>query len=246
MQKHPILVIDDDPHSCELLTSILTEAGLDVLTAPDGLSGIQTARAANPAVILLDIIMPGMDGITTCRELKQNPFLRSIPVIGITASANSHYGMEAFRAGAEYFLPKPFGAASLVRMVQQSVRSTDGNTDKRCIPRHHRFRAEIPLRCLIGQEGNASREIAGRTGNVALGGLSVFLPERLDCGTLLSVQLKLPEGTITAEAIVRWHGSQPAGKGWVPHGIQFHGFANDASSVSYKLFLSRIAAASPT
>ncbi|MFQ5839145.1 MAG: response regulator [Candidatus Methylomirabilales bacterium] len=236
MQKRPILIIDDDRHSCELLTSILKEAGFAVFTAADGLSGIEQARTVHPAVIILDMIMPGMDGISTCRELKRDPSLKSIPVIGVTASRDSHYTEEAFRAGAEYFLPKPFGAASLLRVV---------NAANRSFPRHPRFPAEIPVRCLIGRERNTTREIEGRTGNIGLGGFLLFLPERLERGTILSVELKPPAGPITAKATVSWQGPHPRGDGLVPHGIQFRDFADDQSFVLYKLYLSRMAARPP-
>ncbi len=65
MQTRPILVIDDDSQFCELVTAILEQADFGVLSAPDGLSGLELARTAQPAVIILDMMMPGIDGINS-------------------------------------------------------------------------------------------------------------------------------------------------------------------------------------
>ncbi len=81
-----VLVIDDEPDLCTLVGFLLTGAGFKVHSATDGLSGIQLARATKPSVILLDMIMPGLDGLSTCQRLKQDPVLSRIPVVGITAS----------------------------------------------------------------------------------------------------------------------------------------------------------------
>jgi len=117
MRKRPILIIDDNRDLCDLVTSVLGGAGFEVLSAPDGLSGLESARRSRPAAILLDMMMPGLDGLDTCRRLKKDRVLGVIPVIAITATGDLRYTERAFYAGAEFFLPKPFGAESLVHVV---------------------------------------------------------------------------------------------------------------------------------
>src|SRR3989304_1458779 len=96
MRNRPILVIDDDPHSLELVSAILGEADFEVLSAADGASGIELARTARPAVIILDMMMPGIDGINTLQTLKRDPVVKDIPVIAIRAPSPAgalSYGM---------------------------------------------------------------------------------------------------------------------------------------------------------
>ena len=77
MPKRSILVIDDNPQMRELITAILTSAGFEVHSAPDGISGIELARTVQPAAIVLDMMMPGIDGIDTLERLKRDLVLFS-------------------------------------------------------------------------------------------------------------------------------------------------------------------------
>jgi len=79
VQTRPILVIDDDQVLRELAGSVLTGAGFRVLEAPDGLAGIKLAQTAQPAVILLDMTLPGLDGVRTCQRLKQDEPSQTFP-----------------------------------------------------------------------------------------------------------------------------------------------------------------------
>lgn len=88
MKNRPILIIDDEPDFREVVSSVLTKAGFRVLAAPDGPQGIVMARASQPAVILVDMLMPDMDGIETCERLKLDPGLEDIPVVGVTGSTD--------------------------------------------------------------------------------------------------------------------------------------------------------------
>ncbi len=242
IKTRPILVIDDDPRSCELVVSILEGAWFKVLSAPDGPSGIETARAAQPAVIILDMMMPGINGVETCQRLKQDPILRDIPVVGVTASADPTYTAKVFRAGAEFFLPKPFSAHGLIHVVKLAEELAQNDPRRHRRGPHPRFPAELPVRCLAGGEEGATREIVGRTGNVSLGGLLLLLPERLAPGTVFRLWLRLPEGAIPAEGVVVWQNPQPMGDGRIRHGTRLLGFANNADLVRYRRYLSQIAA----
>lgn len=245
MRNRPILIIDDDPQVCELVIDILTGADFDVVAAPNGPAGIELARTARPAVIILDMMMPGMDGINTLRDLKRDPLLKNIPVVGITASADLTYTQKAFRTGAQFFLPKPFRAASLLRVVELAADAAERHTPMHRRRRHPRRPAEVAVRCFVPGEAETTRQVAGETSNVSLGGLLLKLPETLDPGTDLRLALGLPEGPITAKGMVMWQDPKPSGEGTFRHGIQFLGFTQEAGLSQYRNYLSQIAVSPP-
>jgi CheY-like chemotaxis protein len=238
MLKRPILVIDDDPLFCELITAGLTDLGFQVLSAHDGPSGIELARAAQPVVILLDMMMPEVDGIATCKHLKQDPIVGNIPVIGITASIEATYPEQAFQAGAEFFLAKPFRLPYLVEILALAVKRSPHAGDRRASPR---FPADLPVRRLIPGDRKATWEAVGRTANVSLGGLMVFLLERLPAGTLLDLTLDLPDRPVPAKGTVIWQGPPRQGDGKAPHGIRFVRFAENTGLAAYRRYLSQVA-----
>lgn len=102
-----ILIVDDNPSTLEVLFDFLMNAGFRVLIAQDGESAILKVAEASPDVILLDIIMPGIDGFETCRRLKANPATREIPVIFMTALAQTSVVVKGFELGAVDYITKP-------------------------------------------------------------------------------------------------------------------------------------------
>ncbi|MFQ5803067.1 MAG: two-component system response regulator [Candidatus Methylomirabilales bacterium] len=240
MGTRPILVIDDDHAVCELVTSILTSTGFTVHSASDGPTGIETARAEQPAVILLDMMMPGIDGISTCQRLKRDPVLADIPVVGVTGSDNLRYAGRAFCAGAAFFLAKPFGLNALVNVVELALESAQRGDPMDRRRRRPRFLAEVPVRCLIGQDAEATREVVGQTGNMSLSGLLLLLPEEIVPGTSLRLRLGLPEGPITADGTVIWQDPQSLEDGRTPHGIRFVRFVEEADLVRYRRLLGEL------
>lgn len=108
MKRDTILIIDDVPNNVKLLLTFLTEAGFEVLIAQDGQDGIETAEYAHPDLILLDIMMPGIDGFEVCRQLKSQPQTQSIPIIFMTALTQTTDKMKGFQMGAEDYVTKPF------------------------------------------------------------------------------------------------------------------------------------------
>lgn len=245
MQNRPILIIDDDPRICELIIDILTGADFNVISAPDGPAGIDLARMTQPAVIILDMMMPGTDGLNTLKDLKRDPVLTHIPVIGITASADLSYTEKAFRTGAQFFLPKPFRAASLLRVVELAADAAQRHTPMQRRRRHPRRRAQVAVRCFVPGEEDTIRQIKGHTGNVSLSGLMLLLPETLAPGTGFRLALGLPQGPITAKGTIMWQDPQPAGDGRFRHGVQFLGFTQDTSLSQYRNYLSQIAVSPP-
>ncbi|MBW8057925.1 MAG: response regulator [candidate division NC10 bacterium] len=260
MAKSRILVIDPDPKSSKLLTSILRAADYAVLTAVNGQSGIQTAEAAVPVVIILEMVLQGEDGISVCNQIKKNPVLKCVPVIGMTASADGRYQEKAFRAGAESFLTKPISIPSLLQLVQlaehsaqrkpapadaqPAARSARRDTDEPGARRDHRFKAALPVKCLIDPETKVPREIVGETANVSFGGVHIWLPQWVTLGTVLSLRLELPTGTITVEGQVSWKDEQPTGPGLHGHGIELSRFKDDSDMLKYKVYLNELAAGS--
>jgi CheY-like chemotaxis protein len=240
MTNRPILVVDDDPHSRALVAAILSEEDFAVLSASDGAAGIALARKARPAVIILDIMLPGMDGIAILNNLKQEPDLKDIPVIGITASADLTYAEKAFRAGAQFFLPKPFRASSLLSLVEMAVDRTLRNTPMQRRRRHPRHPAEVAVTCVLAAEPATSREVAGCTGNVSLSGLLLLLPEKVAAGTDMHLRMELPEGPVTAKGRVLWQDPEPTDSGRFEHGIRLLGFAENGGLAQYRRYLGQL------
>jgi CheY-like chemotaxis protein len=240
MRNRPILLIDDDPQSCELITAILSVDDFQVLSAPDGLSGIELARTARPIAIILDMMMPGMDGIGTLQRLRQDPVLKDIPVVGITASTDLTYTAKAFRTGAQFFLPKPFRAASLLRVVELAADLALRDTPMHRRRRHPRHVAEVPVSCFIGGHLSQASELRGKTGNVSLGGLLLLLSETLAPGTPLQLGLGLPDGPITAGGRVMWRDPKPIGGRRFHHGVRLLGFKDDGGLRHYRGYLDQL------
>lgn len=115
-----VLLIDDDDDIREVAQMALeTTAGWSVTTASDGHAGLEAARSAPPDVILLDYMMPGMDGITTLGELKKDAATRDVPVLVLTAKTESGLVKRLQEHGAQGHLAKPFDPMSLADEVSK-------------------------------------------------------------------------------------------------------------------------------
>jgi DNA-binding response OmpR family regulator/anti-sigma regulatory factor (Ser/Thr protein kinase) len=117
-----ILIIDDDRNIRETLESLLAAEDLEIFSADDGRTGIEMAQELLPDAILLDIMMPGMDGFVACREIRSRPALAEIPIIMITALDDREARLAGLRAGADDFLTKPFDAVELQIRVRNIMR----------------------------------------------------------------------------------------------------------------------------
>lgn len=116
-----ILIVDDDPLIVQMYRDLLEHNDFMVLAAPDGTKGLETAAREQPNLLLLDIMMPGIDGFEVCRRLKADPALKHIPVIILTAMADPKLNTQAFKAGANLALRKPAEAATILRTIQAAV-----------------------------------------------------------------------------------------------------------------------------
>jgi len=117
-----VLIVDDEAGNVKLLETILHSEGYSTLTASNGNEAITLAQSARPDLILLDVMMPGMDGFETVTRLKADPRTKSVPVIIITALDGRDSKLHALTAGAEEFLSKPIDRASLTVRVRNLLR----------------------------------------------------------------------------------------------------------------------------
>jgi DNA-binding NtrC family response regulator len=113
-----VLVVDDIPANRNVLRQALEPEGYEVLLAGDGEAGLKAATRALPDVILLDVMMPGLDGFATCRRLKEMAATRHIPVLFITAMGETRSMVEGFQAGGIDYITKPFQAAEVLIRVK--------------------------------------------------------------------------------------------------------------------------------
>jgi two-component system cell cycle response regulator DivK len=114
-----IVVIEDNPGNMKLVTFVLTNAGYTVLPATDAESGLALIRAMLPALVLMDIQLPGMDGLTATRQLKADPAISHIPVVALTSHAMKGDGETMLAAGCDSYLTKPFHHQELLTLVRQ-------------------------------------------------------------------------------------------------------------------------------
>jgi two-component system, cell cycle response regulator len=117
-----ILVVDDMLPNIKLLEAKLTKEYYDVVTAQDGFDAIEKARKYSPDLILLDVMMPGMDGFETCRRLRADPELSHIPVVMLTALSEKESRIHGLEVGADDFLTKPINDSALFARVRSLIR----------------------------------------------------------------------------------------------------------------------------
>lgn len=119
-----VLIVDDSAENLNVLSSALISEGLEVAVACDGEEAIELASRAQPDLILLDALMPGLSGFEACRRLKADAATRSIPVIFMTALAEAKFRIQGFRVGAVDYVTKPFEKTELLARVhtQMSLR----------------------------------------------------------------------------------------------------------------------------
>ncbi len=117
-----ILVVDDNPMNVDILRTRLAVHGYEILTAADGEEALAVARAKQPDLILLDVMMPKKDGIQVCRELRADSSLPFIPIILVTAKTDTKDVVAGLEAGGDEYLTKPVDQAALVARVQSMLR----------------------------------------------------------------------------------------------------------------------------
>jgi two-component system phosphate regulon response regulator PhoB len=119
--KPKLLVVDDEPGAGEILEQRLRDAGFTTIMAADGVRALELAREQKPELILLDIVMPELDGFEVCRLLRRDEATASIPVIFLTARTEEMDRIVGLELGAEDYITKPFSSRELVLRIKRAL-----------------------------------------------------------------------------------------------------------------------------
>ena len=122
MSSRHILIVDDDENILALVRTILTQKNYTVSTALDGEQAMSLLQRERFDAIITDAMMPLMDGNALARKVKDDPALKDIPIIMITASKEAEMVKKSFTSGCVLFLPKPFTASSLLSLIQLVIK----------------------------------------------------------------------------------------------------------------------------
>jgi DNA-binding response OmpR family regulator len=122
--RKKILVVEDDADLVELLCISLKKAGFSVGTAGDGIEALKKARSLAPDLILLDLMLPELDGFAVCETLRRDPALAQVPVIVLTALSSQLARLSGLDAGANDYITKPFSAKHLLSRVNALLAPT--------------------------------------------------------------------------------------------------------------------------
>jgi DNA-binding response OmpR family regulator len=124
---HRILVVDDLPENVFMLQDRLENEGYEIVTAYDGKTGIAKAVSDMPDLILLDVMMPEMNGIEVCKALKQDPVTAHIPIIMVTAKSGADDAKEGLEAGAFDYIKKPFEKIEMLARIGSALKLADAH-----------------------------------------------------------------------------------------------------------------------
>lgn len=123
--KTNVLLVEDETDVIDLVKYHLHRAGFHVLTAETGDAGLELARKETPDLAILDIMLPGMNGLEVCRELRKTPATAAIPIIMLTAKGEQSDRIQGLETGADDYLAKPFSPRELVLRVQALLRRSE-------------------------------------------------------------------------------------------------------------------------
>jgi DNA-binding response OmpR family regulator len=124
-----ILVVDDDPAIRQLLIDVLEMEGYEVGIAADGLSAVQAVKASRPDFVVLDVMMPGLDGFGVLSSIRAQPG-EPVPVLMLTAAAEADADARAWASGVDYYLPKPFDADAVLELIDGVLNDQAGANDR--------------------------------------------------------------------------------------------------------------------
>lgn len=123
--KQKILIVDDEPDIIELIEYNLKKEGYQVFTASNGLEAIQVAKKTLPDLIILDIMMPKLDGIEACRQLRAMPEFKSTFMVFLTARSEEYSEISGFNVGADDYIAKPIKPRALISRINAILRRTN-------------------------------------------------------------------------------------------------------------------------
>jgi len=131
--EHKILLVDDEPDILEFLSYNLKKEGYQVFTAGTGEEGIAIARKEQPHLVLLDVMMPGVDGIEVCRELRAAPGMDSVIIAFLTARSEDYSHIAGFEAGADDYINKPIKPRVLLSRIKALLRRNAAGTESTAV-----------------------------------------------------------------------------------------------------------------
>lgn len=134
-QKHTVLIIDDDDTLSEVLAYQLKQQGFSARAAYSGRSGLEKAKAEQPAAILLDLCLPDADGLSICEQLTDSPETCSVPILILSGRDQPGVVRQCRAAGCHYFLRKPYDPNALLVLLRQAIHDAGRH-------RNHRFGEE--------------------------------------------------------------------------------------------------------
>jgi DNA-binding response OmpR family regulator len=152
--KPKILVIDDEPDAVDLIEFNLKQAGYDVAAATDGAEALVKARAIRPALILLDVMLPEVDGLEVCKILRRDPITADTPIIMLTAKAAEIDRVLGLELGADDYVTKPFSPRELILRVKKILQRGQALTEKQDKMHFGALFIDIP-RHLVAMDGKA-------------------------------------------------------------------------------------------
>jgi two-component system phosphate regulon response regulator PhoB len=152
MAKGTILVVDDEEDIQELVKLNVIREGYDVLTAGSGEEALEIAQAQQPSLAILDLMLPGIDGLEVCRLLRSNPKTRQIPVIILTAKSEDSDIVAGLELGADDYITKPFSSKVLIARVRRVLRKRVEEDLDRSSLEIHDLRID-PARCEVTLQG---------------------------------------------------------------------------------------------
>ncbi|MGC1306010.1 MAG: response regulator [Phormidesmis sp.] len=151
-----ILIVDDNPTNLEVLSESLSEEGFQVAVAIDGESALEQVNYHRPSLILLDVMMPGIDGFETCQRLKENPDTHSIPVIFMTALSDTQHKVRGLLLGAIDYVTKPFQHEEVIARVRVHLEVQSLN--QRLQRQNQQLKEEVEQR----QQAESQLQVANR------------------------------------------------------------------------------------
>lgn len=170
MEPSHILVIEDDDIVARTIERSLRGDEFRVLITNSGVEGLKAARRRTPDLVILDIIMPGMDGYTVCREMRSDPLLKDIPILFLTAKIKDEDKIAGFKAGADDYLSKPFNIDELILRLRAILRRAkkpevpvpdNGNASLAVAPAANILPAVGPAEAKAGQPDRFRIEVSG-------------------------------------------------------------------------------------
>jgi two-component system, OmpR family, alkaline phosphatase synthesis response regulator PhoP len=128
MASRTVLVVEDEPGIATIVRDYLERAGFRVVAAGDGVAALRLARSERPSLLVLDLMLPGMDGLDVTRTLRQDPATAKLPIIMLTARAEEIDRLIGLELGADDYIVKPFSPREVVARVKAVLRRAEGDT----------------------------------------------------------------------------------------------------------------------